>query len=371
MMRQFPEGVAMHVIQLARAGKRCLQDELKRIARILSRPFRTLTQRYEVCRVRALPGLTIHVVLDQASTDPLSQFIRRGVNPNEELMELTRAFTGLGDKVLDLGGHVGLFALSTAALGREVLSVEASPRNAALLALSARLNGFANLHVVNCAVGVRPGLASFCEAGPYGTVANAGLGRSVTARVPMLDIDTLLAAVGWERPAFIKMDIEGCEPDALIGMRRCLQSAAPVLLYESNDYLLHLFGSSTRALHQAVAAEGYRSYQVGQRRLTPSTASEPQGPTCADYLAIKGALRALPSGWAVTGAFTADDLIDQFLACLQGDNADSRASAARRLAGADRRLLTAPAIQTALQRLHHDASDQVRAAAAWHQGRAA
>jgi FkbM family methyltransferase len=316
--------------------------------------------------------LTFQIVLGPDSSDPVARAIRRGINPNEVTTELMRRFVRPGDKVLDLGGHLGLFALTAAALGCEVLVVEASPHNAGLLAASARLNGFSNMHVVNCAVGAAPGLASFCEDGPFGSVAGDRVPRAVTARVPVLSADALLAGLGWDRVAFVKMDVEGSEVAAVAGMRRLLAPAnAPAVLFESNDHTLNFFGHTTGDLHAAFAGDGYRCYQVGPRRLTLCPPEQMQGPTCADYLAVKGPLPDLGIGWEVGGGFSEAELVAQLHEDLTSENADVRASAARRLAGAGPRILAAPLLRVALAQLPRDKNASVRAAAAWLTGRAA
>jgi len=340
--------------------------------RWLSRPARPLVRRWEVCRFRALPGVEFLVVVDPASPDPVSRAVRDGSNPNDVGLELMRRFAGPGDRVLDLGGHVGLFALTAAALGCEVLTVEASHHNAGLLAASARLNGFRNLHLVNCAIGAGTSLVPFCEDGPFGSVASGLVPRPVTSRVPVLSAETLLAGLGWDRLAFVKIDVEGSEVAAVAGLRRFLEPArAPAVLFESNEHTLHFFGQTPEALHGAFAAAGYRCYQVGARRLTAVSAGEMQGPTCVDYLAVKGPLPEPPAGWAVADDLTEVELTGQLHAALTDANADVRASAARRLARAPARLLASPLIQAGLRRLRHDGDGRVRDAAAWHARRAA
>jgi FkbM family methyltransferase len=335
--------------------------------RVLSRPLRTVRRRWEVCRIRPLPGVEFLVVIDPASPDTITRAVRGGWSHNEAGLELMRQVVGPGDRVLDLGGHVGLFALTAAALGCEVLTVEASRHNADLLAASARLNGFGNLHLVNCAVGAATGLVAFCEAGPFGCVANSRVPRPVTSRVPVLTAETLLAGLGWERLAFVKMDVEGSEVAALAGLRRFLEPArAPAVLFESNEHTLNFFGQTPEALHAAFAAVGYRCYQVGARRLTACSPGDFQGPTTVDYLAVKGPLPPLPAGWEVAAGFTEAELIGQLHAALTDPNPDERASAARRLARAPARLLASPALQAGLRRLHHDGNGGVRGAAAWH-----
>ena len=69
-----------------------------------------------------------------------------------------RAFLGLvqeGSRVLDLGCHLGTFSLPAAALGAEVIAVDANPRHVELLREAARQNGFERLDVVHAAITTR------------------------------------------------------------------------------------------------------------------------------------------------------------------------------------------------------------------------
>jgi FkbM family methyltransferase len=315
--------------------------------------------------------MELRLVLDSDHTDPLCRTLRNGGNPNAAALELMSRLVRPGRRVLDLGCHVGQFALTAAALGHEVLAVDGSPRNADLLRASARLNGLANLHVVNCAVGAATALAAFCEDGPHGSVAGAGVPRRVTLHVPVLSAETLLSGMGWDRLALVKIDVEGYEIEALAGLRRFLAGpAAPAVIYESNAHTLDFFRRTPGDLHRALTGQGYRIYQIGEKRLTACEPDDFQGPTCVDYLAVKDALPTLPD-WLIHDAFTEAELRAQVEGELASHNPDERASIARRLAAAGDRLLADARLQSALQGLHRDPNPTVRAAVAWHTPRAA
>jgi len=337
-------------------------------ARLRRGPAATLLVRRKVYRIRPLPGLDFRVALDADGADAAWRCV---LNGNAAGLELMRHLVRPGDRVIDLGSNVGMYALTAAALGCEVLAVEASPLHADLIRTSARLNGFADLHVANCAVGAAHGFTAFCEDGAFGSVAAAGVARSVTAWTPVLDVDTLLAGLGWDRVAFVKMDVEGSEIAALAGMKGLLHGPdAPPVLFESNDHTLHFFGHTAEGLHGAFAAGGYQCLQVGDRRLTACPPGAIQGPTCVDYLAVKGPVSP-PPGWQMSPSLTDDELIHQFCADLEADNADLRASAALRLARVGERLREAPRLRVALQRLHQDPDARVREAASLHTSLAA
>lgn len=121
---------------------------------------------------------------------------------------MLRALGAAGGRVLDLGAHVGTFALFAASLGCRVLAAEASPRNAALLVESAARNAFSELHVRNVAIAAEPGTVRFLEAGPYGFVAGPDL-ASRTIAVPATTVDRMLADAGWDGLDFVKMTSKG------------------------------------------------------------------------------------------------------------------------------------------------------------------
>lgn len=142
-------------------------------------------------------------------TDPLAHAYR--VNHTDHLarlLDLAMAVVRPGDWVLDLGSHLGGFGLAMAAAGCRVLAVEASPRNAALLRVSAAVNRFDTMRVEHAAVSDAPGELEFVSDGPYGHLAVAGADRP-TVRVPAVRVDDLLATVCRPPVRFVKLDVEG------------------------------------------------------------------------------------------------------------------------------------------------------------------
>ncbi|MGH2719563.1 MAG: hypothetical protein ACRDJU_13435, partial [Actinomycetota bacterium] len=92
------------------------------------------------------------VVIEEGMEDPVTSSLAMGRVSDKHLVQLMLDMVRPGDRVLDLGSHVGAFSLAAAASGCEVLAVEASPGNAAALRASAVRNGFHRLHVANVAV---------------------------------------------------------------------------------------------------------------------------------------------------------------------------------------------------------------------------
>src|SRR5258707_2087396 len=71
--------------------------------------------------LRVAENVTFEVLTED--DEPISRTLAAGVYPPEYgfLIELLRAITPTGGRVLDLGAHVGIFSLAAAAAGFEVI----------------------------------------------------------------------------------------------------------------------------------------------------------------------------------------------------------------------------------------------------------
>ena len=149
------------------------------------------------------------------------------------LRRLYRRFVSAGDLVFDLGAHVGNRTRALRALGCRVVALEPQPDCARVLrALFSRSPG---VTVVESAVGAAGGRVRLTinERRPTLTTAADGW-RAERQRdprfadvrwdhavtVPATTLDGLIDRFG--EPAFVKIDVEGGEPDALAGLGRPL-----------------------------------------------------------------------------------------------------------------------------------------------------
>jgi len=250
-------------------------------------------------------GAGFQLLVDAQATDPISLSLRRrdawGKRWLKRLLRWPRPtqvphFSLLqrllkpGDRVLDLGAHIGLVSLAAAKIGCEVLAVEACPRNAALLRASARCNGFHRLRIVHAAIGDRTGTASFSPHGPFGHVYSP-VTDMPRIEVPAVRGDDLLAEVGWERVDFIKLDVEGSEIAALRGLENLLtRAAAPPILYELNRATLEFYGQQPQELWDCLSQLGYQHqaveppHEVWRACPTPLPKHAPR-----DFLAVRAA----------------------------------------------------------------------------------
>jgi FkbM family methyltransferase len=146
-----------------------------------------------------------------------------------------------GSLCLDIGAHIGVSAITIAALRPDVRVVAFEPMPLAQTRLRQNLaaNAITNVDVVEAAVADFAGTVSFNDNGPW-SVATFGTVACKAVRLDDLDLGT---------PAFIKIDVEGFEPNVLAGARRLIAEAQPLMLLEFNSWalLLHHYDPLTFA----------------------------------------------------------------------------------------------------------------------------
>ena len=149
------------------------------------------------------------------------------------LRRLYRQFVTPGDLVFDLGAHVGNRTRAFRALGCRVVALEPQPDCARVLrAIFRRARG---VTVVESAVGATDGRLHLTINERHPTLSTAADGWreererdprfanirwNHTVTVACTTLDVLIARFG--EPAFVKIDVEGGEPDVLAGLGRPL-----------------------------------------------------------------------------------------------------------------------------------------------------
>lgn len=214
------------------------------------------------------PGVRLFIDL---SDHVIGLNILRGQYEQDEI-RFVRRLLKPGDSAIDVGGHIGFFTMQMAAAvgpdGR-IYAFEPLDSNANLLERSIAENGFGDrVRFQRAAVGAAPGTATLTF--PVETLNSGGayLLRNGSAPlfgnqkkdVPLVALD----ALELRRPVrFIKMDVEGAEPQVLRGAARILKEDTPVILSELHPTQLERASGVTAGEFLAqIAALGYRAHRI-------------------------------------------------------------------------------------------------------------
>ena len=126
-----------------------------------------------------------------------------------------------GDIIVDIGAGRGedTFSFSRGAGGTgKVLAVEAHPTSFAILESFCRLNGLSNVSCIHAAVMDKPGRVKIVESESWQENAVREARGEQGIQVPALTLDEVCYRYDIDRIDFLKMNIEGCERQALLGM---------------------------------------------------------------------------------------------------------------------------------------------------------
>ncbi len=143
---------------------------------------------------------------------------------------LFESLVGNGDVVFDVGANVGWFTLLAAKLvGRtgRVVSFEPEQTNFALLSKSVGMNGLNNVTAFQrCASNFDSEATLHLAAavnmpGSHSTVRDFGQG---SISVPASRLDTISANLGVDRIQVLKIDVEGAEPQVVLGAMSLIET---------------------------------------------------------------------------------------------------------------------------------------------------
>jgi FkbM family methyltransferase len=156
-------------------------------------------------------------------------------------LELFQAALRAGDVVYDIGANVGVYSLAAAfrvGPAGHVYAFEPVPRNVRYLLEHLSLNHVDNCTVLDVAVSSAAGLAAFDE-GAHPSTGRLITGGTSDIMVRTVTLDALVESRTVSAPSIVKLDIEGSEYDALVGMSRTLRRARPIIFIATHSDPVH------------------------------------------------------------------------------------------------------------------------------------
>ncbi len=190
-------------------------------------------------------------------------------------------FAKTSARVLDVGAHTGVYTLYTCALNpeAEVFSFEPLPQPYSRLVENCELNAFeSRCKTFQAAASDGAGHARFHIA------EDATMSRIVDSGgeldVPVVRLDEVVPLDG--KTNLVKMDVEGHEYRALLGMQGIMNDSHPAILFECNP------GGRGSEIAALLREHGYRLLHVAQGKMTPISELIPEHYPhgCHNFLAL-------------------------------------------------------------------------------------
>jgi FkbM family methyltransferase len=218
--------------------------------------------------------------LDLADNVQRTLFLTGRYEP--DFLRFLKSELRVGDVYADIGAHVGIDAIVAArrvGVSGHVYAFEPAPDTSARLAEVTRSSG--NVTVVNVALGAARTMVALRSDPSFGTgdasARSLFTDGSVICQVPMTTFDAW--AVDLDRLDVAKIDIEGGEHDAIVGMRATLSRLRPrAIVVELQASRLRLAGHTeedvTRLLLESEylpSGESFLENVVFRRRESQTT----------------------------------------------------------------------------------------------------
>ncbi len=164
---------------------------------------------------------------------------------------------------LDIGTNMGVVAALVASqTDQMVVAVEPDPETARRAACAFAMNGLRNVTLFNGAVGEADGELEFFHvpgSSDAATLSAATSGSGAVAiKVPVRSVDSLVESLGIEKVGFLKIDVEGFEPQAVRGAEQTIRNHHPDLFYEYHWEIAPKLGWTAEDVRAIL--EGFNTY---------------------------------------------------------------------------------------------------------------
>lgn len=201
-----------------------------------------------------------------------------------ETVSLFARFLRPGDRMIDVGAHIGYYSLIAALLVGEqgkVLACELEFSNYQRILYNIAINGFTQLQAVNLAIGSAEKEVQFffnqdndgghalwdVGAHPFNVKSQQ---HPMMRTVPMQTLDHLVEQYQLDHLRLIKIDTEGAEHQILQGCQKTLQRLQPpFVIAEVNEFGLRKMGSTQMQLRSLMQSYGYTGYLLDEKTMEP------------------------------------------------------------------------------------------------------
>ncbi|MGI0044388.1 MAG: FkbM family methyltransferase [Nitrososphaeraceae archaeon] len=192
---------------------------------------------------------------------------------------IVKSLVKCGDTVVDLGANIGYYTLLLARqVGRDgkVVAFEPSPTNCEILEKNVKMNGYRNVEINQLAVADKSGKAKLqltpnpADSRIRSENYELDKGRNEMSEgsvdIETISLDDYFCEREEEDIDFIKMDIQGAEFSALLGMQRTLSKSKNIqILTEFFPKLLKESGTEPSDYLNILQQNGFHIYNFDEK----------------------------------------------------------------------------------------------------------
>lgn len=173
----------------------------------------------------------------------------------------------------DIGASVGLTSIPLSPFFNKVFALEPNPNAIKILNRHIKLNEIRNIEVLNVGLSdiTGGGILYLDEKGSYnslGSIFSFSEKFKIKEKIRLFRLDELVETNKMPPPAVVKIDIEGAELKALIGMKNILSKIKPILFIELHPSHIENLGGSQKELFHLLKNYNYKIKNLRLRRRT-------------------------------------------------------------------------------------------------------
>jgi FkbM family methyltransferase len=193
-------------------------------------------------------------------------------NPGYEDTSVSHILNGLERRpgaCIDIGANMGVVAALVASKSRNrVIAVEPNLEAARRAACAFALNGLENVSLVVAAIGDHCGEATFYSSAGSSDAASLSSetleGQLQKTTVPLLTVDALVGKLDILKVGFLKIDVEGYEPQAIAGAKDTIRRDHPDIFFEYHFEIAPKLGWTAEMVRDKLNALATYDYFVAR-----------------------------------------------------------------------------------------------------------
>jgi FkbM family methyltransferase len=165
------------------------------------------------------------------------EILINGYYEKELLMGMNKLVENKVGTVLDIGANIGNHTVFFSRIFEKVISFEPVPRNCWILKANLHLNQIKNVHLIEKGLGNKNEKLFFKNEPRNTNDRLSGSNPSETIGENMVDVvigDEELSKLSYPTPILmIKIDVEGLEPDVIMGLENTISINKPIIFWEA------------------------------------------------------------------------------------------------------------------------------------------